>query len=73
MKSATEIGGELAAELQADYSAGKFHARDFKGEFDARLRRRDDNPELKFLYFQLDCYKACLEALAAIMQRGQAA
>ena len=70
---AQKIGQELAAELQADYAAGKFHQSEFKPEFDARLARRDDTDELQFLYFQLDCYAECLHELERIAQRGQAA
>lgn len=66
-----KIGRELAQELQADYAAGRLAADEFKPEFDARLARRNDTPELQFLYFQLDCYRACLNELERIMLSGR--
>lgn len=63
---AAAIGGDIATTLQQDFENGTFHAKDFslacvQEHVKAHPKLTDD---MDYLYFHLDVYFQCLEALA---------
>ena len=65
---AATIGGDIATTLQQDFENGTFHAKDFSFAcIQQHVKAHSQLPtDMDYLYFHMDCYFKCLEALRAM-------
>lgn len=68
MHLAHVIGSDIAKTLQRDFENGTFHAKDFSlATIQEHVKAHAQLPtDMDYLYFHLDVYFKCLEALRAI-------